>query len=162
MVFRRSVRETCIGHWLHNKQQLSSVPDAQGANDIGGGIDKLATMSRMPRAPDPAVIYAKRQSRRPHYLARLMDKYGASRADLIESLEVDKGLLSRWLSEDKPTTPSPGWAKKLGEYFGKGHDPVDIFADPDVDWIARRLRGRAPAEIDRIIAIIDAALPKRA
>jgi hypothetical protein len=91
-----------------------------------------------------------------------MEKYGTSRADLIESLEVDKGLLSRWLADEKPTTPSPEWARKLGEYFGKGHDAVDIFADPDVDWIARRLRGRPPEEIDRIIAIIDAALPKRA
>lgn len=109
-----------------------------------------------------ATIYDKRQSRRPHYLARLMKKYGVSRADLIESLEVDKGLLSRWLADEKPTTPSPLWAQKLGEYFGKGHDPVDIFADPDVDWIARRLRGRPAEEIDRIIAIIDAALPKRA
>jgi hypothetical protein len=135
--------------------------DAQRANDSADGIDKHATMSRRPRAPHPTEIYAKRQSRRPHYLARLMDKYGASRADLIETLEVDKGLLSRWLDEEKPTTPSPAWADKLGKFFGKGHDPVDIFADPDVDWIARRLRGRPPEEIDRIIAIIDAAYPPK-
>ena len=123
---------------------------------------KLATMRRKPVPPHPTAIYAKRQSRRPHYLARLMAKYGVSRADLIESLEVDKGLLSRWLAEEKPTTPSPEWARRLGEFFGKGHDPVDIFADPDVDWIARRLRGRSAEEKDRIIAIIDAALSKRA
>ncbi len=116
-------------------------------------------MSRRPSQPDPAVIYARRQSRRPHYLARLMEKYGVSRRDLIETLEADKGLLSRWLDEDKPTTPSPDWAKKLGDYFGKGHDTVDIFADPDVDWIARRLRGHTSEDIDRALAILDAALP---
>lgn len=108
-------------------------------------------------------IHAGRQPRRPHYLAMLMERHGVTRAELIEATGVDKSLLSRWLDEHKPSTPSAEWAEKLGEFFGKGHDPVDIFADPDVDWIARLLRGRTKHEIDRAKAILEAAfLAKRA
>jgi hypothetical protein len=90
-----------------------------------------------------------------------MEIQGTDRSDLVDTLGVDKSLLSRWLDEDKPSTPSPQWARKLGEYFGKGHDPVDIFADPDVDWMSRLLQGRSADEIERIKAMIEAAFPAR-
>jgi hypothetical protein len=73
---------------------------------------------------------------------------------------LDKSLLSRWLAEDNPSTPSPVWATKLGQYFAVAPDyePVDIFSDPDVDWISRLLRGRSSEEKDRIKDMIEAAL----
>lgn len=108
-----------------------------------------------------ARIYENRQPRRPHYLAQLMDRHGVSRQEIIEAIEVDKSLLSRWLDESRPSTPSPEWAHKLGEFFGKGGDPVDIFADPDVDWMSRLLQGRSADEIERIKAMIEAAFPAK-
>lgn len=109
----------------------------------------------------PERIYTGRQPRRPHYLAKLMERYNVSRMDIITSLEVDKSLISRWLDENKPATPSNDWAAKLGQFFGQGHDPVDIFADPDVDWMTRFLRNRTPREVERIKAMLEAAFPAK-
>jgi hypothetical protein len=108
-----------------------------------------------------ARIYENRQPRRPHYLAQLMERHGVTRAELIEAIGVDKSLLSRWLDEKKPSTPSPDWSRALGEFFGKGHDPVDIFANPDVDWLSRLLQDRSADELERIKAMIEAAFPAR-
>lgn len=113
-----------------------------------------------------AEIFAKRQVRRPHYLAQLMARHNVSRGKLVEDLGVDKSQLSRWLDEERPATPSPAWAQKLGQYFAAGpdeDDAVDIFADPDVQRFQRMVRGRAPEEVDRMLATLEAAFPvKRA
>lgn len=130
------------------------------------GIGKLATMSKRPPKPSGAALvalYAKRQPTRPHYLKRLMERQNVSRAALIEGIGVDKGLLSKWLDERKPSTPGPVWAEQLGRFFAASPDPddfVDIFADPDVDRLQRFLRGRQPDEIDRIMATLETAFPK--
>lgn len=121
----------------------------------------VEAMVRKPRNVPVEQIYARRQPRRPHYLGRLMERYGVSRGDLIETLEIDKSQLSRWLDEKRPQTPSPHWAEKLGEYFGQGGDPVDIFADPDMDWMARFLQGRSRDEVDRMKAMLEAAFPAK-
>lgn len=118
-------------------------------------------MSRKPPRSPLTHIYGSRQPRRPHYLAKLMERHGVTRGDLIEALEVEKGQLSRWLSEERPSTPSPVWAEKLGQFFGKGHDVVDIFADPDVDWLARLLQDRSDDEVKRMKAMLEAAFPTR-
>jgi hypothetical protein len=91
-----------------------------------------------------------------------MERHGVTRQEIIEAIGVDKSLLSRWLDEKSPSTPGLDWAEKLGEFFGKGHDPVDIFTDPDVDWMSRLLRGRSDDEVQRIKAMIEAAFPKSA
>jgi transcriptional regulator with XRE-family HTH domain len=125
------------------------------------GIAIVATMSRKPSRAPLAQIYANRQPRRPHYLPHLMERYGVTRGEIVEALGVDKSQLSRWLDENRPSTPSPEWARKLGEFFGKGHDTVDIFTDPDVDWMSRLLQGRSADEKERIKAMIEAAFPAK-
>jgi plasmid maintenance system antidote protein VapI len=135
---------------------------------MGAGISTLATMARKQhRKPGGAVlaeIYAKRQARRPHYLAALMARHNVSRGKLVEDLDVDKSQLSRWLDEEKPATPSPTWAQRLGRYFAAGPDPedfVDIFADPDMQRFQKMTRGRSPDEIDRMLATLEAAFPAK-
>ena len=131
------------------------------------GIGKLATMQNRRRKTSGAAlveIYAKRQPNRPHYLAKLMERHDKSRRDIIEGIGVDKGLLSKWLDERKPSTPGPKWARALGEFFAVSPDPedfVDIFADPDVTRLQRLLHGREPDEIDRIMATIEMAFPAK-
>ena len=107
-----------------------------------------------------AEIYAKRQQRRPHYLDKLMSRQNVSRGQLVEELGVDKSQLSRWLDEDRPSTPSPHWVAELGRYFAASPDPddfVDIFADPDVQRFQRIVRGRSPEEVDRMLATLETA-----
>lgn len=150
---------------LHANISCTTSNDSQ-APELGNPLTtpeplatNLATMGKKPRKPHSASVvpvYSGRQGRRPHYLAELMERHGVTRADLIERLEVDKSLLSRWLDENKPSTPSPDWAAKLNTYFGAGGDPVDIFADPDVDWLARLLRNRSPEEIGQLRAVVEA------
>lgn len=120
-------------------------------------------MSKRPQKPGSAVlaeIYAKRQQRRPHYLGKLMERQNVSRGQLVTELGVDKSQLSRWLDDEKPTTPSHHWAQELGRYFAASPDPddfVDIFADPDVERFQRMVRGRSPEEIDRMLATLEMA-----
>lgn len=93
-----------------------------------------------------------------------MELRNITRSQMIEDLQgLDKSLLSRWLDEDDPSTPGRDWSRKLGEYFAvpPDHEPVDIFADPDVDWLARLLRGRSAEEKARIKAMIEAAFPAK-
>lgn len=132
------------------------------------GIGILATMPKRTtktQSPPQAAIYAKRQPKRPHYLAKLMERKDVDRAGLIEDLGVDKSLVSRWLDEDNPSTPGDVWAKKLGRYFAAGPDDedfVDIFTDPAVARFQRLTLGRSEDEIDRIFATIEAAfLPSK-
>lgn len=132
------------------------------------GIGKPATMpSRRQQKPGSAAlaeIHAKRQVRRPHYLAKLMARQNVSRVKLAAELGVDKSQLSRWLDEDRPSTPSPEWAGRLGRYFAAGPDPedfVDIFTDPDVARFQRMTIGRSPDEVDRMLATLEAAFPIR-
>jgi hypothetical protein len=121
------------------------------------GINKSAPLVELTQ------IYARRTPRRPHYLADWMERRHISRKDLIEDLGVDKGQVSKWLDEEKPTTPGPDWAAKLGAYFStEGADPVDIFTHPDNDWMMRFFEGRRLDEIERIKLTMETAFPRPA
>lgn len=129
-------------------------------------IDILATMGRPKKTSGRALveIYSKRQPNRPHYLARLMARQNVTRTALIDDLGMDKSLLSRWLDDEKPSTPSPEWAAKLNKYFspsGDEDDLIDIFADPDVRWIAKKLEGKSDEDKARIIDIIEREFPSK-
>lgn len=111
-----------------------------------------------------AAIYAKRQVRRPHYLAKLMARHNVSRGRLVEDLDVDKSQLSRWLDDEKPATPSPHWAEKLGRYFAVSDDPddiVDIFSDPDMARFRKMTRHMSEDEVDRMLTTLEAAYSSR-
>lgn len=111
-----------------------------------------------------AAIYAKRQVRRPHYLAKLMARQNIERGKLIEDLGVDKSQISRWLDDEKPATPSPAWAEKLGRYFAVSDDPddfVDIFADPDMARFQKMTRHMSDDEVDRMLTTLEAAYRAR-
>ena len=121
-------------------------------------------LSRKPVGAPLTGIYMGRQGRRPHYLAKLMARANVTRGKLVDDLDVDKSQLSRWLDEDRPSTPSIEWALRLGRYFAPSDDPddfVDIFTDPDVERFQRMVRGRSPDEVDRMLATLEAAFPAK-
>jgi plasmid maintenance system antidote protein VapI len=86
-----------------------------------------------------------------------MEHRRVKRSDLIEAIGVDKGMISRWLDEEKPTTPGPDWAAKLNAYFGGEGDPVDIFQHPDDDWFSRMVRSNSHEKVRQAIQILEAA-----
>lgn len=102
-------------------------------------------------------IYGRRQPRRPHYIEAWMARRRVDRADVIEAIGVDKGMVSRWLDDEKPTTPGPKWAAKLNAYFGGEGDPVDIFQHPDDDWFTRMVRTNNEKTVRKAISILEAA-----
>lgn len=126
------------------------------------GIGILATMPKTPpKSPGAALaaIYPKRQPRRPHYLDMLMERHNVTRGKLIEDLGVDKSNLSKWLDANKPQTPGPDWALKLGRYFAPSDDPddfVDIFTDPDLQRFQRLTRDLDADEVNRMLTSLEA------
>ena len=81
-------------------------------------------------------------------------------AELAREIGVDKSLVSRWLDEEKPTTPGKEWQVKLGAFFGGGADPIDVFRHPDDDWFSRFFQGRSRDELDRMKQLLEAAFPQ--
>lgn len=105
----------------------------------------------MPNDPTGTV----RQLRRPHYIRAWMDKRGITAADLGRELDIDKSLISRWLSGSTPSVPHQ---IRLAAFFHC--DQEAIFRHPDDDWLAKFFRNRSSDEIERIKATLEAAFPR--
>lgn len=91
-----------------------------------------------------------------------MDRRNVTRRQLIEELGVDKGLVSKWLDEERPSTPGPEWAERLGQFFAVAPDDfVDIFVDPDLDRLQSLLRDRSRDEMERIIQGLETLFPRK-
>ena len=99
-------------------------------------------------------IHKSRQPKRPHFIGEWMEKRGIIAAELAAELDVDKSVVSRWLSG---STPGESSQEKLAAYFGC--EPEALFRDPDEDWIVRMFRNRSQEEKNRIRAIVEAAFP---
>jgi len=143
----------------HNAGQGISL--RKSLTTSGAGIGILATMPKAlskPQPEPPARIYAGRQPTRPHYLAALLRAKNVTRATLIEELGIDKSLVSRWLDEDRPTTPGRHWQKELGRYLASDPDDfVDIFTDPNVSRFQRLTRGLSAEQVDQMLSSLEAA-----
>lgn len=118
-----------------------------------------------PRNPAPApldAIYPTRQPRRPHYLRDWIERRNFKNdAEFAKEVGADKGQVSRWLDETRPSTPSRDWQIKLGIFFGGEDDPADIFRHPDDDWIAKFFRDRKPDEIEHIKKSMETTFPPK-
>lgn len=52
-------------------------------------------------------ILTSKQGRRPHYLREWMERRHMEPRDIIRETGADKSLVSRWLNDERPTTPGP-------------------------------------------------------
>jgi hypothetical protein len=118
------------------------------------------------KSPAPAqldTIYPNRQPRRPHHIREWMEhRQIESQAELAKAIDADKSLVSRWLDEDKPTTPGADWQRTLNAYFGGDGDPVDIFKHPMDDWFVKFFRDKSQAQIERGKKLLEAAFDEDA
>lgn len=102
-------------------------------------------------------IYRGRQPNRPHFIPEWAEHRGyATQAELVEALDADKSVVSRWYGG---TSPSKEWQKKLAALFDCERD--GIFRHPDDDWIAKFFRDRSADEIKRMKQMLEAAFPAK-
>lgn len=101
-------------------------------------------------------IHRGKQPRRPHFIPEWAERRGyETQADLVEALQADKSVVSRWYSG---ASPSEEWQKKLAALFHCEREA--LFRHPDDDWLARFFRDRDDNEMTRIKQMLEAAFPK--
>ena len=113
------------------------------------GGDNLRRMAEITR------VHARKQPRRPHFIAEWAEKRGLIQADIAREIGADKSLVSRWFNG---ATPSVEYQERLAALFSC--EPDSLFRHPDDDWIARFLRGRSADEVERIKAMLEAGFPR--
>lgn len=103
-------------------------------------------------------IHHNKKSRRFHYIPEWAAKRGLRQTDIVSEIGVDKSTVSRWFDGMVPSDPH---LLALVSLFSLD-EPTDLFRHPDDDWLFRLLRGRSAEERQRILAMIEAAFPRKA
>lgn len=104
-------------------------------------------------------IFTGRQPNRPHFVEDWAKKYGYNdQAALVEALEADKSIVSRWYNGTSPSRP---YQLKLAALFGFEGEPDIIFRHPDEDWLKRFFQDRSNDEIARMKQTLEAAFPAK-
>lgn len=114
---------------------------------------------RNPKSRSRKVVDAdrKRQPKRPHFIPEWAKKSGYDdQAELVEALDADKSVVSRWYSG---ASPGEDWQARLSTLFGFPNQPEIIFQHPDTVWFSRFFRDREEGEIERMKKMLEAAFP---
>ena len=101
------------------------------------------------------MISDRKQLARPHFIREWAESLNLSQVKLAKAVGADKSLVSRWYSG---ATPLMDYQEKLAALFNCERD--SLFRHPAEDWLVKFLRGRTPAEIERIKATLEAAFPR--
>lgn len=102
--------------------------------------------------------HPKKQPKRPHFIPEWAVKSGFKKqAALVEALDCDKSLVSRWY---KGASPGEEWQLKLCALFEYPNNPEIIFQHPDSVWFMEFFRNRKEGEIDRMKRMLEAAFLK--
>lgn len=97
-----------------------------------------------------------RQPVRPHFIKEWAEHRGyLTQADLVEALNADKSVISRWYSG---ASPGREWQDRLAELFSC--EPESLFRHPDDDWVTRFFRDRSREEIEKIKRTLEVAFPR--
>lgn len=116
-------------------------------------------------------IHASAQGFRKHFLPEWLEVRRMEPMEFLAALNedpelpaIDKSQVYRWI---KGQTPQRVMLPRIARVLSilaidtDEPDPYGIFRDPDLDWIARRLRGQDRDDVERIKAMIDLAVPLR-
>lgn len=105
-----------------------------------------------------------------HYLKEWLDERDMGAMDLLDEINkalpdpIDKSQVYRWLKGQMPHDDMlvriAGVLSIVDAETG-APDPRGVLRDPNVDWIAQKLRGRSEDEVERVKQILDAAFPPK-
>lgn len=99
----------------------------------------------------------KRQPKRPHFIPEWAEKTGfEDQAALVEALDADKSVISRWYGG---ASPGEDWQLKLCALFGYPNQPDIIFHHPNSIWFSQFVRNRDDDEVERMKRLLEAAFP---
>lgn len=90
-----------------------------------------------------------------HFIPEWAAARQMSQADIVRGTDIDKGTVSRWFGG---AIPRDEHLEVLCQFFGLD-EPRDLFRHPDEDWMMQLLRSRAPEELERMRATLEAAFP---
>lgn len=99
-----------------------------------------------------------------------MEHRGVSPMDLLDSLNdsgeqpIDKTQVYRWIRGNLPmpaTMVRIAAALSVLDIETGEPAPEALLRHPNEDWIARKLQGRSPDEVERIKQMIDLAFPDK-
>lgn len=92
-----------------------------------------------------------------HYLVEWLEKRDMSQAAVARELGIDKSTVSKWCAGALPQETNIIALASLLHI-----EPNDLFRHPDDDWMAKLFKDRSTEEKQRIISIIEAAMPRKA
>jgi hypothetical protein len=124
-----------------------------------GNVPDIGCVMRKPKPGSQKLAEAarKRQPKRPHFIQEWAERAGFDdQAALVEALDADKSVVSRWYGG---ASPGEEWQLKLCALFGHPNQPEIIFQHPDSVWFTRFFRNREEDEIERMKKMLEAAFP---
>lgn len=129
-------------------------------------------MSKVTRIhPKKRLVVQNPPKPRRHYIAEWMVERRMEPMDLLNALNdaasmdqppIDKSQVYRWISGNKPQARFEqriAAALNLLDPETGDPDPQMLLSHPAQVWIARKIQGRPPEEINRIRQMVDLAFP---
>lgn len=127
-----------------------NAPFALNADDEGRVRFVPLRMARRGTKWEPPPI-------RLHRINEWAEARGMDQADIVREAGIDKGTVWRWFAG---AVPRHEHLVMLVELFALA-EPNDLFMHPNNDWLARRLRGADPQDIERAKALLDIMLSRK-
>ena len=119
------------------------------------------------------VLHLNREPFRRHYLAEWLEENDMKPMELLDALNepagmdpvvIDKSQVYRWLKGQLPhrsTQVRIAAALNLLDAFTGEPNPELLMSHPAQVWIARKVSGLEPEDIERLKTIIESAFPER-
>ncbi|MFC3074953.1 helix-turn-helix domain-containing protein [Shinella pollutisoli] len=92
-----------------------------------------------------------RTDRRRHFIPEWAAKRGVKQADIVRATGADKGAVHRWFAED--VIPTEKYLKPLADFLDV-EEVVDLFRDPDDDWMAKMFRDKTEQQKEAAITML--------
>ncbi|QIB36930.1 helix-turn-helix transcriptional regulator [Rhizobium oryzihabitans] len=96
-------------------------------------------------------IHANKTPRRIHFIPEWAEKRGLKQKDIVEELDVDKGLVSKWFN--KGVLPKPEYLDKLCILF-QLEEVGSLFRDPEDDWLAQFFRDKTEEQKEKAVQML--------